>query len=124
MALMTFPDRQTVLDFLRENPSATTKQEIARGLKLKGKERTILREILKEMEGDGTLERTGKRAWAQADRPPPTASSGTHTAKVTAPNPAASVPVSSALEAWVAPGPRASCARAPSSWSDTISQRT
>ena len=72
MALMTFPDRQTVLDFLRENPSATTKQEIARGLKLKGKERTILREILKEMEGDGTLERTGKRAWAQADRPPPT----------------------------------------------------
>ena len=38
MALMTFPDRQTVLDFLRENPSATTKQEIARGLKLKGKE--------------------------------------------------------------------------------------
>ena len=40
MAVMTFPDRQTVLDFLRENPSATTKQEIARGLKLKGKERT------------------------------------------------------------------------------------
>ncbi|KCZ87690.1 ribonuclease R [Hyphomonas jannaschiana VP2] len=72
MAVMTFPDRQTVLDFLRENPSATTKQEIARGLKLKGKERATLREILKEMEADGTLERTGKRAWAQADRPPPT----------------------------------------------------
>ncbi len=46
MAVMTFPDRQTVLDFLRDNPSATTKQEIARGLKLKGKERANLREIL------------------------------------------------------------------------------
>jgi len=69
---MSFPDRQTVLAFLKDNPSATTKQEIARGLGLKGKERAILRDILKEMETDGTLERTGKRAWAQADRPPPT----------------------------------------------------
>jgi len=69
---MTFPDRQTVLDFLKDNPGATTKQEISRGLKLKGKERAVLRDILKEMETDGTLERTGKRAWAQADRPPAT----------------------------------------------------
>ena len=72
MGLMSFPDRQTVLDFLREHPDATTKQEIARGLRLKGKERATLRDILKELEADGTLERTGKRAWAQADRPPPT----------------------------------------------------
>lgn len=69
---MSFPDRQTVLDFLRENPDATTKQDIARGLKVKGRERQTLRAILKDLEADGTLKKTGKRAWAQSDSPPPT----------------------------------------------------
>ncbi|WP_300378465.1 ribonuclease R [Henriciella sp.] len=69
---MSFPDRETVLDFISNNPALTTKQEIARGLKVKGRERQALRAILKELESDGTLERTGKRAWAIADRPPPT----------------------------------------------------
>ncbi|MEM7004901.1 MAG: ribonuclease R [Pseudomonadota bacterium] len=68
---MSFPDRQTVLDFLEENPSATTKQEIARGLKIKGRERQALRAILKELEDEGRLRRTGKRAWAQTDSLPP-----------------------------------------------------
>lgn len=68
---MSFPDRQTVLDFLKENPDATTKADIARGLKVKGRERAVLREILTELEREGKLERTGKRSWAQADRPPP-----------------------------------------------------
>lgn len=69
---MSFPDRQTVLDFLKENPDATTKQEIARGLRVKGRERQTLRVILQELEADGTLKKTGKRAWAQTDTPPPT----------------------------------------------------
>lgn len=69
---MSFPDRETVLDFINKNPSLTTKQEIARGLKVKGRERQNLRAILKELEADGTLERTGKRAWSKADQPPPT----------------------------------------------------
>ncbi|MEL7031514.1 MAG: ribonuclease R [Pseudomonadota bacterium] len=69
---MSFPDRQTVLDFLKQNPDATTKQDIARGLKVKGRERQTLRAILKDLEADGTLTKTGKRAWAQSDAPPPT----------------------------------------------------
>ncbi|MBR9834740.1 MAG: ribonuclease R [Alphaproteobacteria bacterium] len=69
---MSFPDKQTVLDFLRDNPDATTKQDIARGLKVKGRERQALRQILKELEASGDLKKTGKRAWAQADTPPPT----------------------------------------------------
>lgn len=69
---MSFPDKETVLAFLKENPTATTKQDIARGLKVKGRERHTLREILKELETDGTLTKTGKRAWAQSDQPPPT----------------------------------------------------
>lgn len=69
---MSFPDKQTVLDFLKENPDATTKQDIAKGLKVKGRERQTLRHILKDLEADGTLKKTGKRGWAQADTPPPT----------------------------------------------------
>lgn len=69
---MSFPDRQTVLDFLKENPNATTKQDIARGLKVKGRERQTLRQILKDLEADSSLKRTSKRAWAQTETPPPT----------------------------------------------------
>lgn len=69
---MSFPDRQTVLDFLKENPDVTTKQDIARGLRVKGRERQTLRAILKDLEADGTLKKTGKRAWARSDIPPST----------------------------------------------------
>ncbi|WP_018146990.1 ribonuclease R [Henriciella marina] len=69
---MNFPDRETVLEFIAKNPTATTKQDIARGLNVKGRERQTLRQVLKDLENDGTLERTGKRAWAKADTPPPT----------------------------------------------------
>jgi ribonuclease R len=69
---MSFPDKQTVLDFLKANPNATTKQDIAKGLQVKGRERQTLRQILKELETDGTLKKTGKRAWAKTDTPPPT----------------------------------------------------
>ncbi len=69
---MSFPDRQTVLDFLKKNPDATSKQDIARGLKVKGRERHTLRVILKDLEADGTLTKTGKRAWARSDVPPST----------------------------------------------------
>lgn len=69
---MSFPDKQTVLEFLKQNPDATTKQDIARGLKVKGRERQTLRAILKELETDGTLTKTGRREWAQSDTPPPT----------------------------------------------------
>lgn len=69
---MSFPDRETVLAFLTDNPDITTKRDIARGLKVKGTERATLRTILSELESEGLLERTGKRAFAKADTPPPT----------------------------------------------------
>ena len=67
---MTKLDRQTVLDFIATHPSAGSKRDIARGLKVSGPDRQILRTILNELESDGTLERTGKRAWSKADTPP------------------------------------------------------
>ncbi len=69
---MTFPDKQTVLDFLDKHPHITSRREIAKGLSVKGKERAQLREVLKELESDGGLERTGKRAYARSDSPPST----------------------------------------------------
>lgn len=50
----------------------TRKQDIARGLDVKGRERQTLRQILKEMEAEGSLSPTGKRAYARSDLPPPT----------------------------------------------------
>lgn len=64
--------RQAVLDYMTANPNHTTKKDIARGLGAKGKGRSDLRQILRELEDDGTLERTGRRQWNPADRPPPT----------------------------------------------------
>ena len=69
---MSFPDRQSVLEFLKHNPEASSKQDIARGIGVKGRERQTLRSILKELEAEGVLQRTGKRAWAQSEIPPPT----------------------------------------------------
>ena len=69
---MTFPDKQTVLDFLDRHPHITSRREIAKGLSVKGKERTRLREVLKDLEREGNLERTGKSAYARADAPPST----------------------------------------------------
>ncbi len=69
---MTELTKEAVLEFLTANPHISTKRDIARGLKVKGAERAALRGFLNELEDDGQLERTGKRAFAKADSPPPT----------------------------------------------------
>ncbi|MEO1101363.1 MAG: ribonuclease R [Pseudomonadota bacterium] len=69
---MTELTKEAVLEFLTANPHISTKRDIARGLKVKGPERAELRGLLNELEDEGRLERTGKRAFAQADKPPPT----------------------------------------------------
>lgn len=67
---MSFPDRQTILDFLKKNPEARSQADIARGLRVKGRERAVLREILRELQEEGLIERTGKRSFARPDQPP------------------------------------------------------
>lgn len=70
---MTFKlTREAVLEYMAANPGQTSKRDIARGLGAKGKERSELRAILKTLENDGTLERTGRRKWNPANQPPPT----------------------------------------------------
>ncbi len=69
---MTFPDKKTVREFLDKHPHITSRREIARGLSVKGEQRAQLREVLKELESEGELERTGKRAYARSEAPPST----------------------------------------------------
>ena len=64
--------KQIVLDYLEKHPDQTNKREIARGLGVKGSGRVALRQILKQLETEGTVAKTGKRTYANADTPPPT----------------------------------------------------
>ncbi|MBP2290872.1 ribonuclease R [Azospirillum rugosum] len=59
----TFPDKDTILGFIRDSATPVGKREIARAFKLSGTaDRERLKELLKELEADGTVERgRGKR---------------------------------------------------------------
>jgi ribonuclease R len=62
--------RDVVLAAIRRTGGAASKQDLARVLQVTGDERATLRSILRELEADGTLARTGKRAFASADALP------------------------------------------------------
>ena len=46
---------------MKENPDLASKNEIARAFGVKGDDRVILKALLREMAGDGTIEKKGKR---------------------------------------------------------------
>ena len=50
-------DRESVLRHITENPGLTSKRDIARALGVKGAERVELKEILKELQHEGLIER-------------------------------------------------------------------
>jgi ribonuclease R len=66
------PTREMVLDYLEKNPSHGAKRDIARGLNVASEHRSELRRILNELESEGALVRTAKRAFQPAETPPPT----------------------------------------------------
>ena len=66
------PTREMVLDYLEKNPSHGAKRDIARGLNVATEHRPELRRILNELEEQGALVRTAKRAFQPAEMPPPT----------------------------------------------------
>lgn len=59
------PDRDTLLKYLRETGEAD-KAAIARAFGLKGADRRALRDLLKELQGQGALGRRGRRGFAEA----------------------------------------------------------
>ncbi|HWU27399.1 MAG TPA: RNB domain-containing ribonuclease, partial [Rhizomicrobium sp.] len=62
-------DKARVLEELAKHPQGT-KRDIARALHVKGNERIALKRILKELEAEGTITRTGKRAYAKPGQLP------------------------------------------------------
>jgi ribonuclease R len=56
-----FPTREAVLRFIAEQPAKATKRDIARAFEVKGEARVALKTLLKELEGEGLIERKAKR---------------------------------------------------------------
>ena len=65
------PDKDTLLAFLRDAGTAE-KADIARHFGLKGHERRMLREMIRELEEEGKLGKRGRKGFAQAGSLPPT----------------------------------------------------
>ncbi len=59
------PTKQQILDFIRENPRPIGKREIARAFQIGGADRSRLKEILRELNEEGSVERShGRRVGA------------------------------------------------------------
>ncbi|HMB76923.1 MAG TPA: RNB domain-containing ribonuclease, partial [Kiloniellaceae bacterium] len=55
------PGKDEVLAYLKSNPGAFDKRQLARAFKLQGAERVALRDLLREMKRDGLIEDQGRR---------------------------------------------------------------
>ncbi|MGR3501995.1 ribonuclease R [Pseudaestuariivita sp.] len=64
------PTRDEVLQWISENPTLTSKRDIAKAFGIKGAARIDLKRLLKELEEDGHLEKR-KKTYRDPDRLPP-----------------------------------------------------
>ncbi len=56
-----FPTKPQILEFINNSKSSVGKREIAKEFKLRGQDRVVLRDILKQLEMDGDIDRGHKR---------------------------------------------------------------
>ena len=64
------PTKQEILNWISENPTQTSKRDIARAFGIKGAARIDLKRVLKELESEGHLEKR-KRSYRDPDSLPP-----------------------------------------------------
>ena len=64
------PTKDEILQWISENPTQTSKRDIARAFGIKGAARIDLKRILKELEADGHLEKR-KKTYRDPDKLPP-----------------------------------------------------
>ena len=64
------PTKAEILDWISANPTQTSKREIAKAFGIKGAGRIDLKQVLKELEAEGHLEKR-KRSYRDPDRLPP-----------------------------------------------------
>ncbi|MEO0761393.1 MAG: RNB domain-containing ribonuclease, partial [Pseudomonadota bacterium] len=67
---MTLPDKQAILEWVRENPDHAAKREIAKAFGVKGADRVALKAMLRELEEEGAIERRGRRLRPPGHLPP------------------------------------------------------
>ena len=68
--MMHFPTKDEILDWIRDNPSTAGKREIARAFGIKGGGRVELKRILRELEGEGHINRRHRRLGHAGHLPP------------------------------------------------------
>ncbi len=64
------PSKAEILDWISANPTLTSKRDIAKAFGIKGSDRIDLKRMLKELEGEGHLEKR-KKSYGDPDRLPP-----------------------------------------------------
>jgi ribonuclease R len=67
---MPLPDKPTLMDWLRDHPGQGTKRDIARAFGLNAPEKMELKRMLREMSGDGLVDRD-RRTFRAPDELPP-----------------------------------------------------
>src|SRR6202011_791572 len=65
-----FPDRDAIVAFIRAHPGKVGTREIAREFGLKNADRAELKRILRELAGEGTIAKQGKKIHETALLPP------------------------------------------------------
>ncbi len=64
------PSKSEILDWIADNPGLSAKRDIAKAFGIKGAERIELKRLLKELEGEGTLERR-RKTYRDPEKLPP-----------------------------------------------------
>ena len=67
---MHMPSKEEVLEWISENPTLTSKRDIAKAFGIKGAARIDLKRLLKELEAEGHLQKR-KKTYRDPDRLPP-----------------------------------------------------
>ncbi|MEO0820600.1 MAG: ribonuclease R [Pseudomonadota bacterium] len=68
--MVEMPSKAQILDWVRENPDQSAKRDIARAFGIKGAQRVELKRVLRELEDEGAIERTGRRVRPPGHLPP------------------------------------------------------
>lgn len=66
------PDRETLIRFIAEHPNRSSKRDIAKAFSVRGDDRIALKQLLRELEDEGLLERRRKRLVRPGSLPPVT----------------------------------------------------
>lgn len=66
------PDRETLIRFIAEHPSRSSKRDIAKAFSVRGHDRVLLKQLLRELEDEGLLERRRKQLVRPGSLPPVT----------------------------------------------------